>query len=67
MKIFCKIKGQEAVIVGYAQGKRSKPLAIVLTKNGLVHCSLKDLDVGDTIAKLWPNENVVPMAKKSTS
>lgn len=43
MKIFCTVHGKDAVVVGYAPGRKGRPKAIVITEGKLVDVRLKDV------------------------
>lgn len=43
MKIFCTVHGKDAVVVGYAPGRKGRPKAIVIIEGKLVDVRLKDV------------------------
>jgi len=45
MKLACKVNKKDALIVGYAQGKGGKILAIVITCGELRSVRLKDVEL----------------------
>ena len=45
MKIFCKVRGKSAVIVGYGPGRKGRPRAIVITEGKLCDVALKDIEL----------------------
>lgn len=47
MKILCKVAGKPAMIVGYAPGRKNRPVAIVITQGELRSVRLKDIDLTD--------------------
>ncbi len=59
MKIICVVRGKPAVIVGYVNGKKNRPMAIVLSDGKLDSVRLKDV-------KLQADEepNVTPLRRK---
>lgn len=55
MKIFCHVNQKPALIVGYAPGRKGKPVAIVITEGVLKSIRLKDLDLGQLPTQLLRN------------
>lgn len=47
MKVWCKVRGQPAVVVGYAPAPKGKVLAIVISKGQLKAVRLKDIKLED--------------------
>lgn len=47
MKLPCKVNGKAALIVGYAPGRKGKPLAVVVTEGQLKAIRLKDVELGE--------------------
>lgn len=45
MKIPCRVYGYHATVVGYSQGRKNKPLAIVITQGKLIAVRLKDIEL----------------------
>jgi hypothetical protein len=45
MKIFCKVHGKSAVVVGYAPGRKGRPMAIVIVDGKLKDVRLKDIEL----------------------
>ncbi len=45
MKLACRVNGKDGLIVGYAQGKRSKVLAVVICSGELRAVRLKDIEL----------------------
>lgn len=43
MKVFCKVYNKPAVIVGYAPGRKGRPLAIIIAEGKLKSVRLKDI------------------------
>lgn len=43
MKVFCKVHGKDAVIAGYAPGKKGRIMAVVITEGALKAVRLKDI------------------------
>jgi hypothetical protein len=58
MKIACKVFGKPGLVVGYAPGKKNRPLAIVITEGMLKPVRLKDIELvnvpDDLTAKVVP-------------
>ena len=57
MKIFCKVHGKDAVVVGYGPGRKGKPRAIVIAEGKLIDVALKDIVLDK------PDNNVEPMRR----
>lgn len=55
MKIFCTVHGKQAVIIGYAPGRKGRPRAVVICSGKLVDVALKDI-VLDKDEALLPSE-----------
>jgi hypothetical protein len=65
MKIFCKVWGKPAVIVGYGPGRKGKTMAIVITEGMIVAVRLKDVELTELPDLLKAKDNkVVPITKK---
>ena len=47
MKIPCKVNGKPALVVGYAPGKKNRPLAIVISEGMLKPVRLKDIELDE--------------------
>lgn len=47
MKIPCKINGQPALIVGYAPGRKGRPMAMVITQGQIKAVRLKAIELGE--------------------
>lgn len=60
MKLACRVAGHPGLIVGYANAKRSKVWAIVITQGELRPVRLRDIELLTVPAGL---EKVVPAAK----
>jgi hypothetical protein len=45
VKIFCKIAGKNAVVVGYGPGRKGKPRAIVICEGKLRDVALRDIEL----------------------
>jgi hypothetical protein len=52
MKVWCKVRGNPAVVVGYAPGAKGRVMAVVITKGKLEAVRLKDVKLDDI--SLWP-------------
>jgi len=59
MKLACKVNGHPAMIVGYANAKRSKVWAIVITQGQLRPVRLRDIELLNVPEELG---TVVPLA-----
>ena len=64
MKLPCKVRDKAALIVGYAQSKRSKVMAIVICEGELRAFRLKDIELVGVPECLQKKENVVQMAER---
>lgn len=62
MKIPCKVGGKAALIVGYAPGRKGRPMAMVITQGALKAVRLKDVELGELPERL--QATVVKMAPK---
>ena len=54
MKIACKVQGKAALVVGYAPGKKGRPMAIVICDGQMKAVKLRHIDLGElkgTLAK----------------
>lgn len=60
MKLPCKVNGQPAMVVGYANAKRSKIWAIVITQGELRSVRLRDIELLNVPEELG---KVVPLTK----
>jgi hypothetical protein len=60
--IVCKVHGSDAMIVGYAPGKKGRPMAIIITQGILKAVRLRDIDLGDLPGDLLP-ANPAPRQK----
>lgn len=60
MKLSCKVNGRPAMIVGYANAKRSKVWAIVITQGELRPVRLRDIELLNVPEELG---KVVPLPK----
>jgi hypothetical protein len=45
MKIFCRVNGKQAVIVGYGPGRKGRPRAIVIANGKIQDVALKDIEL----------------------
>jgi hypothetical protein len=52
MKIFCHVHGKQAVVVGYAPGRKGRPMAIVITEGKLKPVRLKDIVLDKPLAEV---------------
>jgi hypothetical protein len=52
MKLPCTIHKKPALVVGYAPGRKGKPMAVVICEGKLVAVKLKDVDLGEMVADL---------------
>lgn len=61
MRIPCTVFGHSAFVVGYAQGKKAKPMAIVIMLGKLQAVKLKHIDLGKLPEELGVGAKVVPI------
>ena len=47
MKLPCRVAGKAALIVGYAPGRKGRPMAMVITQGALRAVRLKDIELGE--------------------
>jgi hypothetical protein len=47
VKIPCKVNSKSALVVGYAPGRKGRPMAIVITEGMLRAVRLKDIILGE--------------------
>ena len=47
MKIPCKVNAKPALVVGYAPGRKGRPMVIVITEGHLKAIRLKDIELGE--------------------
>lgn len=59
MKLSCKIGGKDALIVGYAQGRKSKVMAVVICEGELRAVRLRDVQLQDVPEGLEKKATVV--------
>jgi hypothetical protein len=45
MKILCTVNNSPAVIVGFAPGRKGRPMVVVVTQGQLKSVRLKDIDL----------------------
>jgi hypothetical protein len=45
LKILCTVNGKAAVIVGFAPGRKGRPMVVVVTQGQLKAVRLKDIDL----------------------
>ena len=65
MKLPCRVAGKAALIVGYAPGRKGRPMAMVITQGALRAVRLKDVELGELPEGL--RANVVKMPEKAAS
>ncbi len=49
MKVFCKVRGKSAVVVGYGPGRKGRIRAIVLSQGKMIDVALKDIELDDDL------------------
>lgn len=64
MKLACKVHGKSAMIVGYAQAKRCKVMAIVVCEGALRAVRLKDITLLNVPEELQAEDKVVKMPER---
>jgi len=67
MRIPCRAFGKPAFIVGYAPGRKGRPMAIVITEGGLKAIRLKDVELGDLPEELGLTGKVLKMKERPTA
>ena len=67
MKIPCRVAGAAALIVGYAPGRKGKPLAVVITEGALRAVRLKDIELGELPEALQGRIVKMPEKKETVS
>lgn len=66
MKLPCHIAGKAALIVGYAPGRKGRPMAIVITQGTLKAVRLKDVELGELPEKLQATVVKLPEKKEAS-
>jgi hypothetical protein len=51
-RIFCKVHGKPAVIVGYAPGRKGKVMAVVMIEGQIRAVKLRQIELGHTFEQL---------------
>ena len=64
MKLPCRVAGKAALIVGYAPGRKGRPMAMVITQGALKAVRLKDIELAELPERLQA-ANVVEIPKKA--
>lgn len=63
MKIACKVHGKDALIVGYAPGRRRRIHAIVIVEGKMKAVRLKSIELPEVAERISGAENVTVMEK----
>lgn len=64
MKILCKVNKKAALIVGFAQGHKSKTFAVVICEGKMQSVALKDIELNELPEALSPLTAPVPIRKR---